>query len=660
MLDIVGPRIGDQLTLQPYPERQQAHLNSLDQALLSALERVRLWFTGTRERNKTTIRKIEALGPRLRAMNDRDLRAYAEGLRPRLLRRGRAGPVDEAFALVREVTGRKLGMRHFPVQLMGGLVLVDGGLAEMQTGEGKTLVALLPAITVALSGLPVHVVTVNDYLAKRDAETLRPVYEALGLSLGLVQAGQAPDVRKAAYACDVTYCTNKELVFDYLRDRIAHRKHADAAVTAGGLPIGQSRPDFLLRGLHFCIVDEADSVLIDEARTPLIISAEKGAASDGERYAVALDIARSLACDQHYQIKSEDNQIQLTRNGQNLLANQISRFPGVWRSTRAREELVRQALTALHLFHKDKHYIVASGKVQIVDEYTGRVMEDRTWERGLHQLIELKEGCILSDQRESLAQITYQRFFRRYMRLSGMTGTALEVAGELRAVYGLRTYKIPTNKPERRRNLGHKLHHSAPEKWRSVVAASEREAATGRPVLIGTRSVAASEIISAALTERGTAHVVLNARQDSAEAETIAQAGQASRITVATNMAGRGTDILLGPEIADRGGLHVILTEYHESGRIDRQLIGREARQGDPGTYEAITSLEDEVFTRFAPLMTHWLRAIFKRRIPSAVGFLLKRMAQRAAENYNGRIRRQIVRRDQDLDRAFAFTGRPD
>jgi len=653
---------GSKLVFGPYPERRQSHVNSIDQALLSSVENVRLRCTGVRDRKSSIIRRIEALGARLRAMSDRDLRAYADGIRPRLLRmKLAAGPVDEAFALVREVTERKLGMRHFRVQLMGGLVLVDGGLAEMQTGEGKTIVALLPAITVALSGLPVHVVTVNDYLAKRDADALRPVYEALGLSVGLIQAGQTTEVRKAAYACDVTYCTNKELVFDYLRDRIAYRRQMESVLGSRGSPAAGSRTDdFLLRGLHFCIVDEADSVLIDEARTPLIISAEKDSSADGDRYEIALDVARALMQGEHYRIATEENQIQLSRRGELVLGDQADRFPRVWRSKRAREELARQALTALHLFHKDKHYIVAAGKVQIVDEYTGRVMADRSWERGLHQLIELKEGCELSQQRESLAQITYQRFFRRYMRLSGMTGTAQEVAGELRAVYGLRTYRIPTNKPERRRNLGALIHRTAHEKWRAVVCAAERESAAGRPVLIGTRSVAASEIISSLLSERGTAHVVLNARQDSAEADTIAQAGQLSRITVATNMAGRGTDILLGQGIADRGGLHVILTEYHESARIDRQLVGRAGRQGDPGTYESILSLEDEIFTRFAPLMTGWLRGGFSQTIPSALGSLLKRLAHSAAESHNGRIRRKIVRRDQDLDRAFAFAGPPD
>jgi preprotein translocase subunit SecA len=287
-------------------------------------------------------------------------------------------------------------------------------------------------------------------------------------------------------------------------------------------------------------------------------------------------------------------------------------------------------------------------------------MPDRSWERGLHQLIEIKEGCEMSRHRESLAQITYQRYFRRYMRLSGMTGTAREVAGELCAVYGVRTHRIPTNRPSRRTSLGATFFRSAEDKWHAVVTAAERQAAAGRPVLIGTRSVAASEIVSSLLQERGSEHVVLNARQDHAEAEAVAAAGQAARITVATNMAGRGTDIVLGDGIAERGGLHVILTEFHESARIDRQLVGRAGRQGDPGSFEAIASLEDELFTRFAPRMTRSLATRFGQRIPARLGLVLRRLAQAAAERYNGRIRRQVVRRDQELDRAFAFAGQPD
>lgn len=648
------------LTIGPYAERRRSALNSVDQALLSACEHARLRLSHAGMRGHRNLTRIEGLAPRFAGMSDAELRAYATGLRPRLLRQGlRRGPIEEAFALVREASGRRLGMRHYPVQLIGGLVLLRGGLAEMATGEGKTLVTLLPAIAAGLAGVPVHVVTVNDYLARRDAEQLRPVYEALGLSVGLVQAGQPREERCAAYACDITYCTNKELVFDYLRDRIEYRKWTGAAGAEAGLT-GSWKRNMLLRGLHFCIVDEADSVLVDEARTPLIISAERDSNVSRARYTAAIEIARSMSEGEHYSIALEGRQVSLTPKGETAIAERLDSFEGVWRSKRAREELVTQAVTALELFHLDKHYIVADGKVQIVDEYTGRVMADRSWERGLHQLIELKEGCELSNERDSLAQITYQRFFRRYMVLSGMTGTAREVAGEMRAIYGLRTTRIPTNKPIQRRDLGVKLLATAAEKWEVVASAAQGVAAEGRPVLIGTRSVAASERIARLLDARGVPHVVLNARQDQAEAATVAQAGQTSRITVATNMAGRGTDILLGPGVGALGGLHVILTEFHESARIDRQLIGRAGRQGDPGSFEAITSLEDEIFVQFAPAATRLVASRKRADVHPRVSMLLARLAHRAAERYNSRIRRQIVSRDQELDKAFAFAGQPD
>lgn len=657
MLEQVLHRRAD-LNIGPYVERRETPTNSLDQVLLSALERLRRASSGRRTIYSRVVRRIEAIEPRFAGMRDAELLAYGLALRPRLLRQGlRAGPIDEAFALVREVTRRRIGLRHYPVQLIGGLVMLDGGLAEMQTGEGKTIVAVLPAITVALTGRPVHVVTVNDYLARRDAEQLRPVYEALGLTVGLVQSGQASEIRQAAYACDVTYCTNKELVFDYLRDRIAYRAQASADRSATDR---SSTPRYLLRGLHYALIDEADSVLIDEARTPLIISAERDTAKEAGRFTSALMIADQLREGQEFAIAAETNQIQLLAPGAAIVASNAERFQGVWRSKRARDELVRQALTARHLLKKDKHYIVSDGKVQIVDEYTGRIMADRSWEGGLHQLVECKEACDLTNTRVSLAQITYQRFFRRYARLAGMTGTAREVAGEMRAIYGLRTYEVPTNRPSRRISAGAQVFCTTTQKWEAVIAAAVKHSAHGRPVLIGTRSVAASEAVSSLLTQAGCTHVVLNARQDKSEAETIAAAGQPGRVTVATNMAGRGTDILLAQQTSERGGLHVILTEFHESARIDRQLIGRAARQGDKGSYQSITCLQDELFLRFAPSVTRLLAGRFSTTVPTALGMFLRRIAQRAAEHYNSRVRRQVVRRDQALDRTFAFAGRPD
>lgn len=627
-------------------------VGSLDRSIIEVMTALDGRRFTRRRASAAALDRIEATGDRLRALTDAALGATIQALRPRLLRDGIDGPaVEVAFAAVREITSRTLGKRHYPVQLLGGLVMIRGGLAEMQTGEGKTLTALLPAVTFALSGRPVHIVTVNDYLAQRDATALAPVYQSAGLTVGIVQSGQSVVERQAAYACDVTYCTNKELVFDYLKDRVATRAPTGAIDRTSGL---------LLRGLFCAIVDEADSVLIDEAQTPLIIAAERSSEERDPPYATALAIARTFAADLHYVIRNEIRGVALTDFGRRSLANLVDRFEGGWRSERACEEIVGQALHALHILEKDRHYIVTSGSVQIVDEFTGRVMPDRTWQAGLHQLIETKEGCAVTGQRITLAQITYQRFFRRYVHLAGMTGTAHEVAPEMRSVYGLKTATIATHLPCLRRHAATLVCRNAAEKWGAVAAAAAREANRGRPVLIGTRSVAASEMICERLAANGQSYVLLNARHDKAEADTIALAGTAGRITVATNMAGRGTDILLDVGVAERGGLFVILTEYHESGRIDRQLVGRTGRQGDPGSYEVIVSLDDELFSQFAPISTRVVSALPAGQFREIAAIVPRRLAQAAAARRGRRLRRRVVRQDQDLERTFYFAGAPD
>jgi preprotein translocase subunit SecA len=655
-------RWSDDLVLAPYAERREARTFALDRAVLRLLGGLeahvpKAWLYAP------ISRAILDLEPSVAALSDHEILKQATELRPHLLRRGFAPDlVAKAFAFGREMTWRRAGMRHFPVQLIGGLALLDGALAEMETGEGKTIVAVLPAITAALAGTAVHIVTVNDYLAKRDAEALAPIYQGLGLTVGLVQTGQDAGARKAAYACDIAYCTGKELVFDYLRDCLAIRQFEHGAATGAGRARSQRTigNQLLLRGLEYAIIDEADSILIDEARTPLIISAERPDATNAARYRAALAIAHRLEAGAHYHLLVEDRAIRLTLKGAEMVAAHAQGWSDLWKSSRARNELIERALTALHIFQRDKHYIVSGGKVQIVDEYTGRTMPDRSWEHGLHQLIETKEGCDPTNLRDSVAQITYQRFFRRYERLAGMTGTAAEVAGESRAVYGLGTVRIPTNRSSKRRAAGTRFCRSTDDKWSVVIKSAEAAARSGRPVLIGTRSVSDSERVSALLSGHGLAHVVLNARQDEDEALTIAAAGKAGQITVATNMAGRGTDIRLGDGVAETGGLHVILTEFHESSRIDRQLFGRAGRQGDPGSYEAIVSLEDEIFQRFAPPLVRTLGASIEARTPRIAGMLLKLAAQRGAERTHRRARHETMRRDQELDRLLAFAGRPD
>jgi preprotein translocase subunit SecA len=596
--------------------------------------------------------------------SEENLTALARGMRGRLRKEGFAETlVGECFALVREVASRTIGKRHYNSQLMAGWALLQGRLVEMETGEGKTIAATLAAGTVALAGYPVHVITVNDYLAERDAEEMGPLYRFLGLSVGTVVQGQTRDARRQAYANSLTYCTNKELAFDYLRDRVALTNRGSRLHLSLEKLRGRSRreSELVLRGLYFAIVDEADSIFIDEARTPLILSATSGASEAQEQCIRALEIAVTLDVGRDFLTELVERKVSLTAAGQARVAELAIELSGVWTSVRAREELITQALGALILFRRDQHYVVGEGKVQIVDESTGRVMPDRSWEGGLHQMIEAKENCELTLPRETLARLTYQRLFRRYIRLAGMTGTASEVAGEIRSVYGLDVVRIPLHLPSRRAYSPPRIFRTRDEKWQAVADSVQRMVVeAGRPVLIGTRSVKASEEISAVLAMRGIEHALLNAKQDQIEAEVIARAGQPSRVTVATNMAGRGTDIRLGPGVAERGGLHVILTEYHESRRIDRQFFGRCARQGDPGSCEAIVSLDDEIYTVYVPGATA-LIARAATQSAGVSGFLhraLRRLAQYRAERRGAYARVQNLAQDRRLERVLAFSGR--
>ena len=586
------------IALGSYPQRDDLRDSWLDRAAAGWVGAVRQRASGRRPGHQEFLARVIAEATHLGELTDKQI---AEGV-PELRRRLFSEGLDEAlvartFAIVREIATRRLGMRPFDVQLLGGRVMLEGKIAEMETGEGKTLTATLPACAAALAGIPVHIVTVNDFLVMRDAAWMAPLYKFFGLTVGTITEGMAPDARRAAYACDITYCTNKQIVFDYLKDRLMVGRHkGDLHLRVEGLHAERPRSGRrLLRGLCFVIVDEADSVLVDEARTPLIISNASDASYEERIYGEAIAIARQLETGTAFSIRPRDKEVDLTDAGRSAAAELSITYGGVWVGPRRREELVRRALSALYLFQRDKQYIVRGGKVQIVDEYTGRVMPDRSWERGLHQMIEAKEGCAITGQQETLARMSYQRFFRRYLRVAGMTGTGREVARELWEVYRLPVVTIPTNRPAQRRYVGDEVYAMADEKWVAIVAALRRLRDEGRPVLVGTRSVAASEHLSELLSAAGLPHQVLNARQDQEEAEVVARAGERGRITVATNMAGRGTDIRLAPGMAEIGGLHVLATERHEARRIDRQLFGRGGRQGDPGSFQSIVSLEDEV-----------------------------------------------------------------
>jgi preprotein translocase subunit SecA len=655
-------KISPATTLKIYPER--------DEPLESGIKKVYRTVAAFIPHNfskanniEEVVGRIQRVGAGIKNLSAQELREVSQDLRYRLRHEGFTDElVARSFAVVREAAHRTRGMSHFDVQLFGGWVLLQGMVAEMETGEGKTLTATLPASTAAFAGIPVHIVTVNDYLATRDAEWMRPVYEYLGLSVGIITQGMDAEAKQRAYACDITYCTNKSVAFDYLRDRIVlGNKTGHLRMQLERLYGEKSRlPRLLLRGLYFAIVDEADSVLIDESRTPLIISGANDSSEEQEVFAQVLSAAEDLKQGKDYTVDIRQRYIELTASGNNRLGKLAEEKGIAWIGHQRREELVCQALTALHLFILDKDYLVKEGKVQIIDEFTGRLMEDRSWERGLHQFIELKEGCAMTGMRDTLARISYQRFFRRYQLLAGMTGTASEVAGELGNVYGLKVVQVPTNRPLQRKYFEGRVLPTASQKWDAVVSVVKSLSQQGRPILVGTRSVADSEHLSEMLSSAGLAHEVLNARQDEDEAKIIEEAGKRGRITVATNMAGRGTDIKLGSGVSEIGGLHVIATERHESGRIDRQLFGRCARQGDPGSCQAIVSLEDELVKHYggplAKVFTY--KDENKRAISRLVGNLLIRGAQKHAERVHARMRRELLKMDKQMGTALAFSGK--
>lgn len=672
---------GELASGRPYVEREEKAPPWQDELALRLWHGLALplWrgLGGGAARARAVVALARACEAEMAAMDDAGLRRQARALRLAMRRSSFAvAPVARFFAVVREAGGRVLGKRHYDSQLHAGWLLLQGTLAEMATGEGKTFAATLPACAAALAGLPVHVITVNDYLAARDAEAMAPLYAFFGLRCGAIVHGQTRDQRRHAYAGDIAYCSNKELSFDYLRDRTAlgdrastlHRAVAAVAGAARGAGRGEGT---VLRGLSFAIVDEADSVFIDEARTPLILSATRDRHDDGELNGWALAVAKTLHEGADYTLERALTRVRLSDRRRDELqaafeaevwpASDDRPAPPPGASPRECADKLTQALSALLLYRRDQQYVVCDGKVQIVDESTGRVMPDRAWERGLHQMIEAKEGLAPTGDRVTLARITYQRFFRRYLRLSGMTGTATEVASEIGRVYRLPVARVPLHRPSLWRDEGACCHREATGKWDAVVASVARHAvAMGRPVLVGTRTVKSSEELSARLSEAGIGHVVLNAKQDADEADVIGRAGRRGTVTVATNMAGRGTDIELDEAALAAGGLHVILTEYHESPRIDRQLFGRAARQGDPGSGEAIVALDDELFAVHAPRIAAWAATLGgpgSTVAPWALR-LMRRAAQAAAQARSRSARMATLKHDRRLASVLAFSGR--
>ena len=535
------------------------------------------------ERLQPIVDQINSLEPAMRKLSDTELKAKTDEFRERLEQGETLDDLlPEAFAVVREAGQRSTEeeFRHYDVQLMGGIALHEGKIAEMKTGEGKTLVATLPAYLNALSGKGVHVVTVNDYLAQRDSEWMGQIYEFLGLTVGVIVNGMTPEERKKAYEADITYGTNNEFGFDYLRDNMAY--DPDKVV----------QPDH-----HFAILDEVDSILIDEARTPLIIS---GPVQESTKdYKKFNRVVPKLVEDRDYELDEKNNLVNLTEEGVKRVEDMLN-IDNLYEDKHMRlNHQLKQALKAHTLMEKDKDYIVKDGEVKIVDEFTGRVMEGRRFSEGLHQAIEAKEGVRVKKGNQTFASITQQNFFRMYDKLSGMTGTAKTEEEEFIKIYGMEVVVIPTNKPLIRERMPDKVYRDEDSKFDAVVEDIAERYEKGQPVLVGTVDIAKSEELSRRLKRKNIPHNVLNAKNHEREADIIKAAGQKKSVTIATNMAGRGTDIVLGDGVKERGGLHVIGTERHESRRVDNQLRGRSGRQGDPGSSQFYVSLEDDLLRLF-------------------------------------------------------------
>src|SRR5580700_4536156 len=588
-------------------------------------------------RLRRTARAVNAFEATMSALSDAELKAKTTEFRSRL-EQGESldAMLPETFAAVREASVRTLGMRPFDVQIMGGQVLYEGRIAEMKTGEGKTLVATLPVYARALEGRGVHLVTVNDYLARRDAEWMGPVYEFLGLSVGIIQHGLDSVQRRAAYNCDVTYVTNNEVGFDYLRDNMAWQVE-----------------DLVQRELYFALVDEVDSILIDEARTPLIISGPSQEST--ELYEKFAQIVPRLKKGEDYTVDEKAHAVPITETG----VAKVEKMLGVSNLYDQRNiELAHQlnaALKAWNLFHRDQQYIVKDGEVIIVDEFTGRLMHGRRYSDGIHQGIEAKEGIKVRGEDQTLATITFQNLFRLYDHLAGMTGTAKTEEREFRDIYGLDVVVVPTNMQMVRKDNSDIVYKSEKAKFDSVVDEIIAEHTKGRPVLVGTRSIEKRELLATMLRRKGVECNVLNAKYHEQEAEIIKDAGQEGQVTIATNMAGRGTDIKLGEGVARNGGLHIIGTERHESRRIDNQLRGRSGRQGDPGSSRFYVSLEDEVMRLFGgERMTKIMERVgFTDEQPIESGLVTKSIqrAQGKVENHNYEIRKHVLEYDDVMNK---------
>jgi len=631
----------------------------------------RLWYRGLvrLERARATPKwlmreaeRVDVLAPELRGSTDAALGERVRELRE-AFRRGRhdAETVRRGLAVVREVARRETGEEAYLVQLVGALGLYHGRVAEMLTGEGKTLTGSIVAPLLAWRHRRLHVFTVNDYLAARDAESRRGIFERCGLRVGAITQETAQGERAGIYALPVVFGTPKQITADYLRDQLRLGPAGSVWAARQGAMLGIASGDGggggpIVPGLRAALVDEADAVLIDEGVVPLIIARSRGLDELAPVYAEAARMAAKLDEGPDYVIEAVKRRALLKRRGEHRCAQMFDealRAGGdpIWKATRRGEELIRQALVARHCYKRGQQYEIIDGRVVIVDEFTGRFLADRQWEHGLHQSVEAKEGVDVTADRETVARISFQRFFRTYRFLCGMTGTAADATGEIEAVYGRPVIVVPTHRPVIREKRPTRVFRTEAGKWAAIVESIEREHRAGRPVLVGTRSIAASEHLSERLSARGLAHRVLNANFDADEAEMISSAGRAGAITVATNMAGRGTDIKPDAESLEAGGLHVILTELHAAHRIDRQFIGRAGRQGDPGSSQTFASLEDELVRQYAPGLAHLIAGGKDELTTDRRAHAVLQTAQRRAEARARMGRASVLRQDDWIDR---------
>lgn len=587
--------------------------------------------------------RIDALEEGMKALTDEELSNKTIEFKERL-KNGETldDLLEEAFAVAREATRRTLGMRQYRVQMIGGIVLHQGKIAEMKTGEGKTLVSVAPCYLNALKEEGVHVITVNDYLAERDADTVRPVFDLLGLTVGVIITGQDPNTRREQYNCDLSYGTNSEFGFDYLRDNMV-KKFSEK----------------VQRKLSFCIIDEVDSILIDEARTPLIISGEGDPIS--ELYYRADDFIRTIE-EEDFELDKKEHTVSLTESGFRKAENFFKIRTITNLNNMAIYHHINQALTAHKLMSIDDDYVVKDGEVFIVDEYTGRIMDGRRFSDGLHQALEAKEKVEIQLDNKTMATVTYQNFFRMYGKISGMTGTAKTEENEFEQTYHMNVVQIPTNKPVIRKDLDDKVYMTEKEKFDAVVEEIQQIHSTGQPILVGTATVEKSEYLSELLNKKNLKHEILNAKNDKREAEIVKKAGLLGNITIATNMAGRGTDIKLGngdpkmeEEVISLGGLYVLGTERHESRRIDNQLRGRSGRQGDPGTSRFFVSIEDEIIKLYGGAS---IKKLGKKLKPDSHGAISSKSltkaitnAQKGIEGRNFEQRKDVLKYDNVIDK---------